>query len=145
MRRSPIEPEQFQSVVDAIVDDTGLPSDSVRSVLESVQKVKVPTHTHSQPNGAKRRLPQIQLKIDDADAILAGAEPVRTSVARNKIGGIPDWVQAPMPPACCGTVMTFYGQFDSNIGGEYTICDCGVLYVFYCESCLAVETELQFY
>ena len=145
MRRSALEPEQYQSIVDAVAEDTGLPESSVRSVLESVQKIKLPARTEVRPSDAKRMLPLLQLKIDDSEATNAGADPKRTRNAKNKIGGDPDWVQNPMPPACCGTVMTFYGQFDSNLGGEYAICDCGVLYVFYCESCLSTESELQFY
>jgi hypothetical protein len=62
---------------------------------------------------------------------------------RHKLGGHPDWIQKSEAPCCsCGKAMTFYGQFDS-IGDEYSIADCGMIYVFMCFDCFEAKAMVQ--
>jgi len=63
---------------------------------------------------------------------------------RHKLGGEPDFIQGEDWPICpdCGQKMTFYAQLDS-INDEYQIADCGMIYVFACLDCNAVETRVQ--
>lgn len=140
-----MKPSDLQLIVGAITDETGLSVDSVRTVLTALENLSFPTDVLPELQCVKRVLPELTLRIDDNDALAAGAEPSRTRVSKSKIGGHPDWVQDPTHPGCCGTYMTFYGQFDSNLGGPYTISDSGIIYNFYCESCWATHAELQYY
>lgn len=63
---------------------------------------------------------------------------------RHKVGGSPDWLQAPDVPQCpaCREAMTFYGQLDS-VGDNMTIADAGMLYVFICFDCNECKSVLQ--
>ena len=62
---------------------------------------------------------------------------------RHRIGGEPDWVQAPEVPNCsCGKRMSFYGQLDS-LGDQYNLADCGMVYVFVCFDCFESKSVLQ--
>lgn len=63
---------------------------------------------------------------------------------RHKLGGTPDWQQAPEWPTCegCGEAMTFYGQLDS-IGDDYDLADCGMICVFVCFDCFTTTSILQ--
>lgn len=62
---------------------------------------------------------------------------------RHRLGGQPDFIQAPNVPTCsCGEEMTFYAQLDS-INDEFVIADCGMIYVFLCFDCLETKSVLQ--
>jgi len=61
----------------------------------------------------------------------------------HKIGGHPDFVQGEdYWPKCCESKMTFYGQLDS-VGDDYSLGDCGMVYVFVCFSCFNSESFVQ--
>ncbi|QYK04482.1 hypothetical protein [Shewanella zhangzhouensis] len=63
--------------------------------------------------------------------------------SRHKIGGEPDFVQGENAwPKCCGDKMTFYGQLDS-VGDEYSLGDCGMVYVFVCFGCFNSVSFVQ--
>lgn len=65
--------------------------------------------------------------------------------ARHRIGGEPDWIQAPAVPTCgCGKVMSFYGQLDS-LGDTAVLADCGMIYAFVCADCWETKSVLQSY
>jgi hypothetical protein len=63
---------------------------------------------------------------------------------RHKLGGSPDWQQAPDVPTCleCTHPMSFYGQLDS-IGDSFTLADCGLIYIFVCFDCFTTRSILQ--
>jgi len=63
---------------------------------------------------------------------------------RHRLGGVPEFIQEAMIPACpdCGVRMTFYAQLDS-INDEYSIADCGMVYVFVCFDCNTVSSFIQ--
>ena len=65
---------------------------------------------------------------------------------RNKIGGIPDFLQDAQIPTCpdCGHQMEFYAQLDS-IDQNYKFGDLGMLYVFVCKDCLTSSSIIQSY
>ena len=65
---------------------------------------------------------------------------------RNKLGGVPDWIQNDETPKCphCKNKMVFYGQLDS-INSDYNIMDCGIIYVFYCPDCGDAKAIVQTY
>ena len=86
-------------------------------------------------------LARIVLVPDKQDMIAAGIESRED--LQFKVGGEPDWLQAPEVPVCCGTPMLFYGQLDS-LGGEYCIGDMGMLYIFFCQSCCSSRSIMQF-
>lgn len=87
--------------------------------------------------------PPIKLVPDAHDARAVGVDDEQMEKSAFKVGGEPDWLQAPEVPVCCGEPMFFYGQLDS-LGGEYTIADMGRLYVFLCRSCSSSRSILQF-
>lgn len=94
-------------------------------------------------------LPEIKLLRSDNQKIHfpdIGETLVTVIGNRNKIGGIPDWIQEDETPVCpsCGELMTFYGQLDS-IDPEHAIDDCGMIYVFICLHCSKSTTILQSY
>jgi len=88
-------------------------------------------------------LAPIRLVPDAQDAEAAGIEAERIAEAEFKVGGEPDWRQAPAVPVCCGQPMLFYGQLDS-LGGDYIIGDVGLLYVFLCRLCCSSRSILQY-
>jgi len=90
-------------------------------------------------------LPQVRLIPDKDDLRRAGLDVESAPKANNKLGGEPDWIQDPESVACCGREMTFYGQFDSGIGGDFNIVDAGMLYVFLCNECLLPRGLVQYY
>lgn len=65
---------------------------------------------------------------------------------RHKLGGVPDFIQSEDWPICpdCGAKMTFYAQLDS-INDEFIIADCGMIYIFICFECNAVEARVHSY
>lgn len=63
----------------------------------------------------------------------------------HKLGGEPDFIQGDDDwPKCCGSKMTFYAQLDS-IGDNYSIADCGMVYVFVCFDCFNSASIVQSY
>lgn len=96
------------------------------------------------PRTSSRVLPTVHLTPSAEDLRSAGIETDRGS--QNKLGGMPDWIQdEPKSIACCGRNMTFYAQFDSGIGGEFNIADCGMIYVFVCDTCWKATSIVQYY
>ncbi len=89
-----------------------------------------------------RTLKEIALTPKPDDVAAAGIDNPRS--CKLKVGGEPDWLQAPETPVCCGDTMVFYGQFDSLDNQNYCIGDMGRLYVFFCQSCCAARSVLQF-
>lgn len=86
----------------------------------------------------------VRLVPDQNDATAAGIDRKLVAEAVFKVGGEPDWIQAPETPICCGEEMLFYGQLDS-LGGDYSLGDMGRLYVFLCQSCLSTRSILHCY
>ena len=89
----------------------------------------------------------------------AVSDPARLGV-RSKLGGEPDWVQAPEIPKCrgCKQPMTFIAQIDSIEHDEahnpnaidcmsgrqqYMFGDVGMIYVFLCYGCLETKSVFQ--
>lgn len=80
---------------------------------------------------------------------------------RTKLGGVPDWIQHEGPnPKCplCHEEMTFIAQIDSiehesaanphsvdalSDRRRWMFCDVGMIFVFYCFSCLQSHAELD--
>jgi hypothetical protein len=80
---------------------------------------------------------------------------------RTKLGGVPDWIQHEGPnPQCplCHEEMTFIAQIDSiehdwpsnphrvdslSPDQKWMFCDVGMIFVFYCFSCLQSHAELD--
>lgn len=96
----------------------------------------------SSQNANESLLP-IKLVPDAEDSLAAGLSDRQFADSEFKVGGTPDWLQAPSTPVCCGEPMLFYGQLDS-LGGDYAIADMGRLYVFLCKSCTSSQSILQF-
>ena len=96
-----------------------------------------------------KRLPEIRLSRPSNpsdDFKWAGDDARGRPVGhRNKLGGVPDWLQqgyaAPSCPGC-GELMPFFGQLDS-VNDDVIIGDCGMIYVFFCFSCLQAATIVQ--
>lgn len=65
---------------------------------------------------------------------------------KSKLGGEPEWIQHDETPICvsCAEAMTFYGQLDC-IGDNFSLGDCGMIYVFVCLKCLETKSFLQCY
>jgi hypothetical protein len=65
---------------------------------------------------------------------------------RHQLGGTPNFIQKATQPKCpdCGKEMTFYGQLDS-INDEFSLADCGMIYVFVCFECIEVVSFIQSY
>jgi hypothetical protein len=63
---------------------------------------------------------------------------------RHRLGGAPDFLQAPEWPDCpgCRAKMTFYAQLDS-IGDGICLADCGMIYVFVCFDCYEAASIFQ--
>lgn len=80
----------------------------------------------------RRVLPELNLSLDPAQCEQL---EIPNSESRTKLGGTPYWIQDEEEPTCCGTNMTFFGQFDSSIGGPFRIGDAGMIYVFACDHC----------
>ena len=93
---------------------------------------------------ANATLLPVRLVPDSQDAVAAGIDGKLVAESIFKIGGKPDWIQAPETAVCCGDEMLFYGQLDS-LGGDYSLGDMGRLYVFLCQSCTSTQTILQCY
>jgi hypothetical protein len=95
-----------------------------------------------------RRLPEIPLSpsptTDEARAAVNFEWAAENVGRRHKLGGAPDWLQAPDIPSCpdCRKAMTFYGQLDS-VGDEITLADVGMIYVFVCFDCFETKSVLQ--
>jgi nucleoid DNA-binding protein len=90
-------------------------------------------------------LPQIRLVPNNDDVVIAGIDAEwAVNVSKNKLGGVPDWLQGEELPSCCGTEMLFYGQFDSAIGGVFNLVDAGMLFVFWCKHCYKAKTVFQY-
>lgn len=92
-----------------------------------------------------RELPQIRLHPDIEQLVAAGLSKASTADANFKLGGHPDWIQGPNDVVCCHKRSIFYGQFDSNIGGDFNIGDAGMIYVFICDDCWTSRSIVQFY
>ena len=90
-------------------------------------------------------LPELRLVPHEADLAKVDINIDQAARALCKIGGVPDWIQYPETPQCCGREMLFYGQFDSNLGDPYNLADAGIIYVFFCEECYSTQSVLQFY
>jgi hypothetical protein len=94
------------------------------------------------------QLPEIPLSPAPITPEACGAVGFKLAEAnvgrRHKLGGSPDWLQAPELPACpdCSHPMTFYGQLDS-IGDEIALADVGMTYVFVCFDCFTTKSVLQ--
>jgi len=99
------------------------------------------SETTSQANTAAELLP-VALLPKPEDLRAAGIKG--SADYRCKIGGTPDWLQAPTVPICCGDAMLFYGQLDSLNNGDYCNGDMGRLYVFVCRQCCNSRSILQF-
>ncbi|MCB9772141.1 MAG: hypothetical protein H6754_06285 [Candidatus Omnitrophica bacterium] len=65
---------------------------------------------------------------------------------RHKIGGKPEFIQESDVPICdsCKHDMSFYAQLDT-IGPEYSLADCGLIYVFICFDCYETKSLIQSY
>ncbi|QDT03851.1 hypothetical protein K227x_22360 [Rubripirellula lacrimiformis] len=63
----------------------------------------------------------------------------------HKLGGRPAWVQSHTVPNCCAREMTFYGQFDSSVGGVFNVMDAAVILDIVCDSCFKPYAILQSY
>lgn len=64
---------------------------------------------------------------------------------RHRIGGKPDFIRSTEMPRCiCGEEMSFYAQLDS-INDEFSLADCGMIYVFVCFDCFTTKSILQSY
>ena len=94
------------------------------------------------------QIPKIRLipePIDEAGKSVLGFEYAGGDIGnRHQLGGTPSWIQGDETPKCphCREVMTFYGQLDS-IGHDYSIGDCGMIYVFFCFDCNHAEVAVQ--
>jgi hypothetical protein len=80
---------------------------------------------------------------------------------RTQLGGEPDWIQDPEPPACaeCHSEMTFVAQIDSiehdskhnpmrrpALGKQdWMFGDVGMIYVFFCFPCATTQSVFQCY
>lgn len=77
---------------------------------------------------------------------------------RSKMGGRPNWIQAPGTPKCpeCNQVMTFIAQLDSfehaesynpnaltSVKQQYMFGDVGMIYVFMCFWCMETKSVVQ--
>lgn len=81
-----------------------------------------------------RQLPEIRLVPIETEA---------DKPAGTKLGGKPDWIQTEWDPDCCGQPMTFLGQIDSLDIRDAKLPDSAIVYVFYCEKCFEVTSQLQ--
>jgi len=95
-----------------------------------------------------RKLPEIPLlpepQTPEARAALGFKWADEGIGRRHKLGGVPDWLQAPEVPTCpsCRGAMTFYGQLDS-VGDAIVLADVGMIYVFVCFDCFTTASVLQ--
>lgn len=72
---------------------------------------------------------------------------------RTKLGGEPDWLHAADVPECsqCSEPMAFVGQIDSidairgSERSEFMFGDAGMIYVFYCDTCVVTRSLIQCY
>lgn len=90
-------------------------------------------------------LPEIRLHPDASDWETAQQANTLHSTAKHKLGGKPAWVQNEIAPICCARGMTFYGQFDSSVGGVFNLMDAAVILVFVCDYCYKPRAILQSY
>lgn len=91
-------------------------------------------------------LPEIRLHLERADLEAAGIEADSAEHCVSKLGGAPDWVQAPPEHVvCCSQEMTFYGQLDSDFDARFNIGDAGRIFVFLCEACGKATTLVQYF
>ena len=139
--------EETQALLESVVNQTGLESETVAKVFAALLSGFRPADTaHESPaQGRLRRVPELRLQVNADDIIKAGIDPRKAAENRTKFGGDPDWVQFPSPPECCQTQTTFYAQLDTNLGKEFSIADAGVIYLFLCEKCITPYCELQYY
>lgn len=72
---------------------------------------------------------------------------IRPTVSKEvNFGGEPAWIHNPEHFQCCGQEMSFYGQINSDeLGKEFKIDDCGIIYLFLCEDCKKTRTTVQSY
>ncbi len=93
-------------------------------------------------------IPEIKLIRKDKDAGYPFPDSGNKKIGnRSKIGGKPDFIQFPPSSTTCNKChkkMTFYGQLDS-INPEFSIEDCGMIYIYYCFNCGHVEAFAQSY
>lgn len=62
---------------------------------------------------------------------------------RHRLGGWPEFIQAHEVPKCsCEKDMTFYAQLDS-INDEFSLGNCGLIYVFVCFECFETKALLR--
>ncbi|HXH41565.1 MAG TPA: hypothetical protein VNN08_23255 [Thermoanaerobaculia bacterium] len=93
------------------------------------------------------KIPEIRLRADPASDEARAAVGFKWNDEagnRHKIGGAPEWIQTPDVPVCasCSEPMSFYGQLDS-VGDDFSLADCGMVYVFVCFSCFTTRAVLQ--
>jgi hypothetical protein len=93
------------------------------------------------------KIPEIPLRpepVSDEARAAIGFRWNDTAGRRHKLGGEPQWLQAPEVPFCdsCSQAMSFYGQLDS-IGDDVSLADCGMVYVFVCFNCFTTRAVLQ--
>lgn len=89
----------------------------------------------------------------------AVSDPMKLGI-RSKLGGKPDWEQNPETPKCseCEKKMTFVAQIDSmehdaehnptaidcmSRQQQYMFGDVGMIYVFFCYSCMTTQSVVQ--
>jgi hypothetical protein len=95
-----------------------------------------------------RQIPEIPLSPEpqtpEAQEVIGFKWAAEGVGRRHKLGGVPDWLQAPDIPVCpeCQVTMTFYGQLDS-LGGSFCLADVGMIYVFVCFDCFTTKSVLQ--
>lgn len=95
-----------------------------------------------------KNIPSFRLKLQPLNEEAAKLPPFQWAEdhigTRHQLGGEPNFIQGEDWPVCpeCGEHMTFYAQLDS-INDEFVIADCGMIYVFVCFECVAVETRIH--
>lgn len=112
----------------------------------------------SRPFGPLR---QYRIKfVKESKGAQAGPNPGKPGM-RSKLGGAPDWLQAPNVPRCraCRQSMTFVAQINSMehdephnphavscLAGQphFMFGDVGMIYVFMCFGCMATKSIVQY-
>ncbi len=109
------------------------------------QVLEQPTSSHEARSEPARSLPEIRLQPNESDWQTAQKDCKLKESANHKLGGDPTWVQDASAPICCAREMTFYGQFDSGVGGPFNVVDAAVILVFLCDSCAKSRALVQSY
>jgi hypothetical protein len=80
---------------------------------------------------------------DEALELLECGAGVAGINKRHRLGGKPEFIEAEEIPVCAfGNPMTFYAQLDS-VSEEFSLADCGMIYVFVCFNCFEAKAVLQ--